>query len=65
MEKKQHVRIILKNGVDFVTECDRCIAKANGYGQLTEIRYEGVSKNFPMFVDIKEIAAIIQLEVHQ
>lgn len=63
MEKKLQMRIILKNGTDFVTDCDKFTTKTNGYGQLSEISYTGVTKNLPLFVDLNEIAAIIQLEV--
>ena len=63
MEKKLQMRIILKNGADFIIECDKFATKNNGYGELKEICYSGVSKNMPMFIDLKEVAAILQVEV--
>ena len=62
MDKKMQIRIILKNGADFILKCDKFNGKKNGAGQITEIEWEGGTENIPLYLDTTGIVAIIQLE---
>lgn len=61
---KQSMRIILKRGNEFVVECDSMTAKRiTETGQLTSIAYEGCTKNRPLYLDLNEVAAVLQERV--
>lgn len=62
MAEKFQIRIILKNSSEFTVKCDEFNCKKNGLGQLTGISWVGGTKNIPLFLDINEIVAIIQLD---
>lgn len=62
MAEKFQIRIILKNSSEFTVKCDEFNCKKNGLGQLTGISWVGGTENIPLFLDINEIVAIIQLD---
>lgn len=61
---KQNVRVILKSGKEFVVVCDEFTCKYSGVtGGLTSCKYEGATQNIPLYLDMNQIAAILQEKI--
>ena len=61
MKSKNKLRVILKNGADFVIECDTADFKLNDFGAVIEYAFTGVTQNKPIHLDFSDVAAVIQL----
>lgn len=55
------IRIILKSGVDFTIKCEKFTICTNAFGALTEYKITGITENKPIYLDAKEIAAIVRV----
>lgn len=61
---KNRVRFILKNGAEFVVKCDKLTVVTDNYsGEITRIKWEGLTENNPLFVRFGDISAVIQENV--
>ena len=61
---KQNVRVILKSGKEFVVVCDKFTCKYSSVtGELTSCKYEGATRNIPLYLDMNQIAAILQEKI--
>ena len=64
MVAKQNIRIILKSGMEFVVVCDKFTCKYSGVtGGLTSCKHEGATQNIPLYLDMNQIAAILQEKI--
>lgn len=55
----QHrVRFILKNGCDFIVHCENAKTTMVG-GEITAYSLTNISLNRPLYIDIEQIAAVI------
>ena len=64
MMARQNIRIILKSGKEFVVVCDEFTCKYSGVtGALTSCKYEGATQNIPLYLDMNQIAAILQEKI--
>ena len=58
------VRIILKNGIEFVVTCKKAVCSHNNLtGEMTNFKYEGATKNIPLYLDVTQVAAVLQEEI--
>lgn len=61
---KQKIRVILKSGNEFVVECKKVsVSYSTVTGTMTKFAYEGCKKNNPLYLDISQVAAVLQEEV--
>lgn len=61
---RQNIRIILKSGKEFVVVCDEFTCKYSGVtGGLASCKYEGATRNIPLYLDMDQIAAILQEKI--
>lgn len=61
---KQKIRVILKSGSEFVITCDSFEGeKDRGTGELLSYFCEGITENRPLYLDLKQVAAILQEDV--
>lgn len=61
---KQTIRIILKSGNEFVMVCDELVCVHNKLdGTLTSIKYEGATSNIPLYIDMEQVAAVLQKKI--
>lgn len=59
--KKYDVSIILKNGFKIDMRVENMTCETNRLnGSLVSITYNGVADNNPLFIDINQVAAVIQ-----
>lgn len=57
------IRVILKNGKDFVMECESLTTKySTATSELTSFRYDGCEKNRPLYLDLSQVVAVLQEE---
>lgn len=64
MMARQNIRIILKSGKEFVVVCDEFTCKYSGVtGGLASCKYEGATQNIPLYLDMDQIAAILQEKI--
>lgn len=56
------VKIILKNGAEFIVECENFTVKKHSLtGELTGYNIGGIVKNRPLFVALNQIVAIVEM----
>lgn len=55
------VRIILKNGGEFIVKCKKFSVKENAHGELTGYTIEGIEENSPLYLRFSEVAAIVHV----
>lgn len=56
--------IFLKNGRSFDVDCENIRVKYSTItGEATSFNYEGCTHNAPIFLDVTQIAAVVQVEV--
>lgn len=56
-----NIRVILKNGVEFVIPCEKCtLTKSRFTGEITSYHFQGLSNISPMYIDMTQIVAVIQ-----
>lgn len=56
--------VVLKNGFSFTTACENVtITYSTITGEACKLKYEGARKNIPIYIDVSQIAAVIQEEV--
>ena len=61
---KQSIRFILKNGIEFVMTCEKLKCSYSKLdGELTSVEYEGASANIPLYLDVSQVAAILQEKI--
>lgn len=61
---EQNIRIILKNGTEFVMACEIVSCRHDRItGELTSINYKGATKNIPIYLDLSQVAAVLQEEI--
>ena len=61
---KQSIRFILKNGTEFVMTCEKLKCSYSKLdGELTSVKYEGASANIPLYLDVRQVAAILQEKI--
>lgn len=61
-EKK--IRIILKNGIDFVMTCKEAeFTYSKITGELEQLKYIGATKNMPLYLDTSQVVAALQEEI--
>lgn len=61
---EQRIRIILKNGIDFVMTCEEAEFTHNKMtGKLEKLKYIGATKNILLYLDIDQVAAALQEEI--
>lgn len=61
---RQNIRIILKSGKEFVVVCDKFTCKYSCVtGGLTSCKCEGATQNIPLYLDMGQIAAILQEKI--
>ncbi len=61
---KQKIRIILKSGSEFVITCDIFEGKRDKItGELVSYSCDGITRNRPLYLNLKEVAAILQERV--
>lgn len=54
----RRVRFILKNGCTFTVQCEEAsVTVCNG--EITGYKLSGIIQNRPLFIDIEQIAAVI------
>lgn len=61
---KQNIKIILKNGAEFVMECDSFECSATGVERFNHIGWGGATKNIPLYLDMDEVVAVLQEEIN-
>ena len=62
MQKMHKIRVILKGGASFVLTCsDFVVTKNLAQNSLEKITYTDTTRNKPMYVDLSEVAAIVQI----
>ena len=55
------IHFILKNGKDFTVKCSEFEVERSWItGDITEYKIKGIVDNNPIFIDMTEVAAIIQ-----
>ena len=60
----QSVRVILKNGIEFVVTCEEATCYYNDLtGELTRFNYKDATKNIPLYLDIRQVAAVLQEKI--
>lgn len=59
---KMSIRVILKSVTDFVIKCDKFKLTRGGLGQPQEYEINGISENKPIYLDAKQIAAIVRVQ---
>lgn len=63
MDKKK-IRIILKNGSEFVITCDSFNGEMDRVtGELLSFSCDGIIENRPLYLNLKEVVAILQEKV--
>lgn len=61
---KHSIRIILKNGIEFVMNCEKVVCSYNNLtGEMEKFKYEGVTKNIPLYLDLSQVAAVLQEKI--
>lgn len=61
-DKLIHLRVILKSGAEFTTVVKNYSVKWSTLDtSLTSFHTEGCVENFPVFVDLNEVAAIVRV----
>lgn len=58
---KMTVRIIMKSGIEFTIKCDKFTVTENDSGRLTGYSIQGIVENEPMYLNFKEVAAIVRV----
>lgn len=62
---KKKIRIILKNGSEFVITCDSFEGEIDREtGELFSFSCEGITENRPLYLNLKQVAAILQEDVN-
>lgn len=57
------VRVILKCGNEFVIECEKVTVRySTATGELTSFIYDGCTKNIPLYLNMSQVAAVVQEE---
>ena len=56
-----HLRIILKSGVEFTTKAEKYTAKWDNDTQLTNLEVKGCTENFPVYLDLAEVSAVVRV----
>lgn len=52
-------RVILKNGTEFTVKADN-LEQNKTFGELTGLKFVGVSENKPCYLDLSAVVAIIR-----
>ena len=61
---KQKIRIILKTGLEFTITCDTFNGEMDRItGELFSYSCDGITGNRPLYLNLKEVAAILQEKV--
>lgn len=61
---KQKIRVILKSGSEFTITCDSFEGEMDrGTGELFSYSCDGITGNRPLYLNLKEVAAILQEKV--
>lgn len=61
---KQKIRIILKSGSEFTITCDSFNGEMDRItGELLSYSCDGITENRPLYLNFKEVAAILQERV--
>lgn len=61
---KQKIRVILKSGSEFTIICDSFEGEMDrGTGELSSFSCDGITENRPLYLNFKEVAAILQERV--
>lgn len=55
------IRIIFKSGYELTIKCDGFELVSNNFGQLTEYKFSGITENKPLYLDWKEIVAVVRV----
>lgn len=58
---KMTIVIMFRNGTEFRMKCDEFNIKKNGLGQLTEITFDGLVENKPIWFDLREVLCIYRV----
>ena len=53
--------IMFRNGTEFRMKCDEFNIKKNGLEQLTEITFDGLIENKPIWFDLREVLCIYRV----
>lgn len=61
MSKWKSYRVILKNGQDVYISCESLNLIKNDFGELIDIKAIGTINNFIYWINLSEIAAIVQV----
>lgn len=63
---RQAVRIILKSGNEFAIICEKLTCNYSKLdGELTSIKYEDAIENIPLYLDMTQVAAVLQERVQK
>lgn len=61
---KQKIRFILKSGSEFVITCDSFEGEMDGKtGELLSYSCDGITENRPLYLNLKEVVAILHERV--
>ena len=61
---KQNIRIILKNGIEFVVTCEKAVCSYDRLsGEMSRFEYEGATQNIPMYLDVAQVVAVLQEKI--
>lgn len=56
-----NIRVILKNGIEFVVPCEKCTLTKNQLtGEIIAYHFQGLSNISPMYINMAQIVAVIQ-----
>ena len=61
---KQNIRIILKNGIEFVVTCEKAACFYDKLsGEMSRFKYEGATQNIPLYLDVTQVVAVLQEKI--